>query len=166
MNWLDFISTSIISIPFVFVYFALPVAGRIYALLRSKRETHILALLQAEALFSSNVHFHTFYSLVVFYVLSQTCACKNFDNLINIKKVIDIYDYDYTLKALVGYNKLLCSISRTGLFHWLEQSEKNTHLPCFRQMHFFLNTYISILFIAYLYSTYYNKHVHIKILKI
>ena len=36
-----------------------------------------------------------------------TCACKNFENLINAKKVIDIYDYEYTLTALVGYNKLV-----------------------------------------------------------
>ena len=71
--------------------------------------------------------FETFYSLFVFYVSSRTLACKNFENLMNTKKVIDIYDYDYTLKALVGYNKLMCSISRSPLFHWLDQSGKNTH---------------------------------------
>ena len=52
------------------------------------------------------------------------------------------------------------------LFHWLERGVKHTHLPCFRQGHFFLQTYIFTLFIAYLYSTCYNKHVHVKILKI
>ena len=95
----------------MFVYFELPVAGPGS---HPKCEPHILALLQAEALFSSNVHFHTFYGLFVFYVLSQTCACKNFENLMNTKKVIDIYDYDYTLKAWVGNNKLMWSISVTG----------------------------------------------------
>ena len=65
-----------------------------------------LDLLQAQAIFSFNLHFYTCYSLLLFYVLPLTRACQNFEKQIDIRNVIDIYDYDYTLKALVGYNKL------------------------------------------------------------
>ena len=44
--------------------------------------------------FSPYVHFYTFYSLSVFVVLQQTRACKIFENLMDTKKVIYIYDYD------------------------------------------------------------------------
>ena len=65
----------------------------------------MLALLQEEALFSSNEHFYTLYVLSVNYVFPQTHACKNLENRLNTKKVIDIHDYDSTLKVLVEYNK-------------------------------------------------------------
>lgn len=80
---------------------------------RCKKQHTCLAL--GKDNFSSNVHFYAFYSLYVFYVLQQTRACKNFENPMYTKKVIQIYDYDYTSdpipdytqKALVEYNKLV-----------------------------------------------------------
>ena len=102
---------------------------------------HILAMLQAEVLFSSNVHFYTSYILSVNYVLPQTRACKNFENRMNTKKVIDIHDYDFTLKDLVGYNKLVWSVGdlfpgpEIILLAWTKC--ENTSLPCFRQRYFF-----------------------------
>ena len=68
--------------------------------------------------FLQNAHFRGFYSISVFNVLQQTRAYKNFENRMNIKKVIDIHDYDSTLKVLVGYNKLVWSISARRII-WL-----------------------------------------------
>ena len=75
---------------------------------------HILALLQVETFFSSKIHFYSLYISSVNYVFPQTRTCKNFENRMNIKKVINIHYYDFTLKYFVGYNKLVWSISNTG----------------------------------------------------
>ena len=54
----------------------------------------------------------------------------------NTKKVIDIHDYDFTLKYLVGYNKSVWSVGdlfpgpEIILLAWAKC--ENTRLPCFR----------------------------------
>ena len=86
------------------------------------------------------------------------------------QEVIDIHDYDLTLKYLVGYDKSVWSVGdlfpgpEIILLAWAKC--ENTRLPCFRQKHFFLQTHIFTHVIAYLYSTCYREHVHVKISKI
>ena len=160
MNWLDSISTSQFSIPFV----------GIISLAGLKCENTYWPCFRQRYFFSSNVHFYTSYILSVNYVLPQTRACKNFENRMNTKKVIDIHDYDFTLKDLVGYNKLVWSVGdlfpgpEIILLAWTKC--ENTSLPCFRQRHFFLQTHIFTHVIAYLYSTCYREHVHVKNMQI
>jgi len=52
--------------------------------------------------FLQNAHSDNFHIVSVFRVLQQTSACKNFENRLKSKKVIDIYDYDYALKSWLG----------------------------------------------------------------